>query len=105
MKPRAVDFISYSVTDMDRSEAFYRDVLGLDVEVPRGEAGKMPDVAKELKVISRPVVLLAMATTVMGAGAMFTLYTYVAPVLADRDCLDRWRRPGPSDDSAGSPKN
>jgi predicted enzyme related to lactoylglutathione lyase len=37
MKPRAVDFISYSVTDMDRSEAFYRDVLGLDVEVPRGE--------------------------------------------------------------------
>jgi len=39
MKPRAVDFISYSVTDMDRSEAFYRDVLGLDVEVPRGESG------------------------------------------------------------------
>lgn len=24
-----------------------------------------------------------MATTVMGAGAMFTLYTYVAPVLAE----------------------
>ncbi len=39
MKPRAVDFVSYSVTDMARSEAFYRDVLGLDVEVPRGEPG------------------------------------------------------------------
>lgn len=39
MKPRAVDFVSYSVTDMDRSEAFYRDVLGLEVEVPRGEPG------------------------------------------------------------------
>ncbi|MGH7566149.1 MAG: VOC family protein [Gemmatimonadota bacterium] len=39
MQPRAVDFISYSVTDMDRSEAFYRDVLGLNVEVPRGEPG------------------------------------------------------------------
>ena len=39
MKPRAVDFISYSVTDMDRSEAFYRDVLGLEVEVQRGDAG------------------------------------------------------------------
>lgn len=39
MKPRAVDFISYSVTDMDRSEAFYREVLGLDVELPRGEPG------------------------------------------------------------------
>jgi predicted enzyme related to lactoylglutathione lyase len=39
MKPKAVDFVSYSVTDMDRAEAFYRDVLGLDVEVPRGEPG------------------------------------------------------------------
>jgi predicted enzyme related to lactoylglutathione lyase len=39
MKPRAVDFISYIVTDMDRAEAFYRDVLGLDVAVPRGEPG------------------------------------------------------------------
>jgi catechol 2,3-dioxygenase-like lactoylglutathione lyase family enzyme len=24
-----VDFVSYSVTDMERSEAFYRDVLGM----------------------------------------------------------------------------
>ena len=39
MKPRAVDFISYVVTDMDRSEPFYRDVLGLDIEVPRGAPG------------------------------------------------------------------
>ena len=39
MKPRAVDFISYAVKDMDRAEAFYRDVLGLTVEVPRGEPG------------------------------------------------------------------
>ncbi len=39
MKPRAVDFVSYSVTDMDRSEAFYRDMLGLDVEVARGKPG------------------------------------------------------------------
>lgn len=39
MKPRGVDFVSYSVTEMDRSEAFYRDVLGLEVEVRRGPAG------------------------------------------------------------------
>ena len=39
MKPRAVDFVSYGVTDMDRSEAFYRDVLGLEVEVARGKPG------------------------------------------------------------------
>lgn len=51
--------------------------------LPKGEAGKMPDVRRELAVITRPAVLLAMATTVMGAGAMFTLYTYVAPVLAE----------------------
>ncbi len=29
MKPKAVDFISYAVSDMDRTEAFYRDVLGM----------------------------------------------------------------------------
>ncbi|MBZ7926169.1 MFS transporter [Ensifer adhaerens] len=58
-------------------------ITALWQSLPRGEAGKMPDVAKELKVITRPVVLLAMATTVMGAGAMFTLYTYVAPVLSE----------------------
>lgn len=39
MKPRGLDFVSYSVTDMDRSEAFYRDALGLDIEVARGEPG------------------------------------------------------------------
>ena len=42
-----------------------------------------PDVRRELKVLIRPAVLLAMGTTVLGAGAMFALYTYVAPVLAE----------------------
>ncbi len=36
MRPKAVDFVSYNVTDMARSEAFYRDVLGLEVVVPWG---------------------------------------------------------------------
>src|SRR5438105_4468063 len=40
MKPRAVDFISYNVTDMARSEAFYRDVLGLEVAIPWGGPGR-----------------------------------------------------------------
>ncbi len=31
----------------------------------------------------RPQVLSALLTTVLGAGAMFTLYTYIAPVLHD----------------------
>ena len=40
MKPRAVDFVSYNVTDMARSETFYRDVLGLDVAIPWGGPGR-----------------------------------------------------------------
>jgi DHA1 family inner membrane transport protein len=58
-------------------------IAALWFALPRGEAGTMPDVRRELRVLTRPAVLLAMATTVMGAGAMFTLYTYVAPTLAE----------------------
>ncbi|MOA14924.1 Inner membrane transport protein YdhP [compost metagenome] len=38
---------------------------------------------KELSVLLRPQVLSALLTTVLGAGAMFTLYTYISPVLHD----------------------
>ncbi len=58
-------------------------ITALWLALPKGEAGKMPDVRRELGVLTRPAVLLAMATTVLGAGAMFTLYTYVAPVLGE----------------------
>lgn len=51
--------------------------------LPKGERGTVPDLRRELGVLTRPTVLVAMATTVMGAGAMFTLYTYVVPVLAE----------------------
>lgn len=56
-------------------------IAALWLALPQGERGTMPNVRRELAVLTRPVVLLAMATTVMGAGAMFTLYTYVAPTL------------------------
>lgn len=56
-------------------------IAALWFALPKGERGKMPDVKRELRVLTRPAVLLSMATTVMGAGAMFTLYTYVAPTL------------------------
>jgi len=58
-------------------------ISALWLALPRGEAGTMPDVRRELRVLARPAVLLAMATTVMGAGAMFTLYTYIAPTLTE----------------------
>ena len=57
-------------------------IAALAITLPKGKAGQMPNVRAELKVLTRPAVLMALATTVMGAGAMFTLYTYVAPVLA-----------------------
>lgn len=58
-------------------------IAALWMALPKGEPGKRPEVRRELKVLTRPEVLMAMSTTVLGAGAMFTLYTYVAPVLAD----------------------
>lgn len=58
-------------------------IAALALALPRGEPGTRPDVRRELRVLTRPAVLLALGTTVLGAGAMFTLYTYVAPVLAD----------------------
>lgn len=58
-------------------------IAALWMALPKGEPGVRPDVRRELKVLTRPEVLLAMGTTVLGAGAMFALYTYVAPVLAE----------------------
>ncbi|WP_345251864.1 MFS transporter, partial [Pigmentiphaga soli] len=58
-------------------------MASLWLALPRGEAGRLPDVRAELAVLRRPAVLGALATTVLGAGAMFTLYTYIAPTLAD----------------------
>ncbi|WP_312686003.1 MFS transporter [Kosakonia sp.] len=56
-------------------------MLSLFFSLPKGGAGERPDVRKELAVLLRPQVLSALLTTVLGAGAMFTLYTYIAPVL------------------------
>jgi len=58
-------------------------ITALRLVLPKGQRGDRPHVRGELKVLTRPKVLLAMGTTVLGAGAMFALYTYVAPVLAD----------------------
>ena len=55
--------------------------LSLWKALPEGELGQRPDVKAELKVLTRLPVVLALLTTVMSAGAMFTLYTYIAPSL------------------------
>lgn len=56
-------------------------IAALGLALPKGMTGTRPDVRRELKVLIRPEVLIAMLTTVLGASAMFTLYTYVAPFL------------------------
>ena len=58
-------------------------MVSLFFSLPKGSAGERPDVRKELSVLVRPQVLSALLTTVLGAGAMFTLYTYISPVLHD----------------------
>ena len=56
-------------------------MLSLWKALPEGELEQRPDVKAELKVLTRLPVVLALLTTVMSAGAMFTLYTYIAPSL------------------------
>ncbi|MCA0188981.1 MAG: MFS transporter, partial [Proteobacteria bacterium] len=58
-------------------------IVALWLALPPGKPGNRPAVRRELAVLSRRPVLLALATTVLGSGAMFTLYTYVAAILAD----------------------
>jgi predicted enzyme related to lactoylglutathione lyase len=60
MKPRAIDFVSYAVSDMDKAEAFYRDVLGLEVEVPRGEPGTRGNGYMELDAGGTAIALVAL---------------------------------------------
>lgn len=49
--------------------------------LPVGSVGQKPNVKMELEVLTRLPVILALLTTVFGASAMFTLYTYIAPSL------------------------
>ena len=39
-------------------------------------------VMAEIRVLARPPVLAALALTVVGSGAMFTVFTYIAPILS-----------------------
>lgn len=56
-------------------------MLALWKALPEGAVGQRPNVKAELQVLTRKPVVLALLTTVMSAGAMFTLYTYIAPTL------------------------
>jgi DHA1 family inner membrane transport protein len=49
--------------------------------LPHLESDSTVDLRTEITALGRPPVLLALITTVLGAGAMFTLLTYIAPIL------------------------
>ncbi|WP_338333582.1 MFS transporter [Acetobacter sp. LMG 32666] len=55
--------------------------VALLLALPLAEAGLRPDVRAELKAILRPNTLMALGVTVVGAGAMFELYTYIVPMM------------------------
>lgn len=57
-------------------------MLALRLALPRDRAARArTDVRAELRVLTRPVVLAAMLTTVLSSAAMFSLYTYISPAL------------------------
>ncbi|WHR56475.1 MFS transporter [Acinetobacter haemolyticus] len=58
-------------------------MLALWKALPVGSVGQKPNIKMELKVLTRLPVVLALLTTVFGASAMFTLYTYIAPSLVE----------------------
>lgn len=49
--------------------------------LPRGTGGAPMDLRAEWRVLTRPAVLHALLTTVLGSAAMFSLYTYINPAL------------------------
>ena len=49
--------------------------------VPGDTGGERMAVAAELKAIARPQVLLALAVTLLGFAGVFTVYTYIEPML------------------------
>ena len=56
-------------------------MIALQIALPGTGQGQAIDVRREVRVLRRPAVLLALATTVLGSGAMFTVFTYIAPIL------------------------
>ncbi|MBR7889950.1 MFS transporter [Marinomonas sp. A79] len=56
-------------------------IIGIIRSLPAMEKIERPNVKQELSAIMQPAVLRAFATTVICAGSMFTLYTYITPVM------------------------
>ncbi len=56
-------------------------IISLIWALPSHLQGQKLNVRSELRILRKPQVLLGMSATVLGASAMFTLYTYITPML------------------------
>jgi DHA1 family inner membrane transport protein len=56
-------------------------MAALMLALPRIAGDAEANIGRELKAMSRPPVLLALLATVLGSSAMFTVFTYIAPIL------------------------
>ena len=57
--------------------------LGIALVVPADRDGSPPNLRAELAALARPQVLLSLAMTAVGFGGVFTVFTYIAPLLRD----------------------
>ena len=53
------------------------------IALPELPPNKGDDMMAELRVLGRGPVLTALTLTVLGSSAMFTVFTYIAPILRD----------------------
>lgn len=58
-------------------------MLSLRLALPPLPAAEDGDMGAELRVLTRKPVLAALALTVVGASAMFTVFTYIVPILRE----------------------
>ena len=58
-------------------------MLALRIALPELPPNKGDDMMAELRVLGRGPVLTALALTVLGSSAMFTVFTYIAPILRE----------------------
>lgn len=56
-------------------------MAALQLFLPELGTGGRVDLGRELGVLRRPAVVLALLTTVLGSGAMFTVFTYISAIL------------------------
>jgi DHA1 family inner membrane transport protein len=58
--------------------------LGVYRFVPTLPDLKAPDMRRELRVLREPQALIALGMTVLGFGGVFTVFTYIAPILQEQ---------------------